>query len=976
MRLGHPRIGSGLAVLALTLSALASIAPVGPFAAPAGAMGGPADPGACDVTVSSVAALQAEQTVAPGTYRVICIAPGTYTIGAGGAGELRWTRAKTILVGQRSPAIQPRPSAVPRLIGQLTVAAPEVTVRGISIERPLVATNSGAFRIFEDGVSLLDSYVSAVSGSCVEVGYLDKQASLPTDTPGKDAGTGKYHKVSNILVRGNVIDRCASNADPLPAQENTYLRGWTCGGSGLPGIYSQWTENAEFSDNIIVNTPLRGIQLYPYNHDVRVTQNLLRRNSVAVNVGTTDGTDGWPRASSIAITGNVFAEQSSLDLAARYKNLRRPDNLLYAADGTRPEVRATGEAGTCGSDFYLNYNSPPYTTIDDQVQSYDVQTTNDGSGTFSGNCGADASYNDEWDGKPSTFTWGTNDPRTAVFAGPDDHRQTSNSPCKGVGPVRLRPTSGSLSIAPNATASATIGDMVTHTFTVSNDTSASRSITLTLTPPAAGANQSVAYYRTTGTGCASATATSCVTTLGVGATWQVSITYAAARGAIGGFPTLETAAVAASPGVAAASSRAATPMGGSFCTYGTAQSLGTPGNDTLYASTSQSGSNLCGFEGDDTLVPSVGGDALYGGTGNDTVDYSPAQASAVGSTAGWNIDLGTGSATRAAQANDVLKQIEHATGSPYADTIIGTTAGNVLRGGAGNDSISAGSGNDTIDAGEGDDEVNPGAGDDAKISGGLGIDTLSFNGTTGAVTANLAAGTAAGGAGTDSFTSFDHLRGGSGNDSITGSSSANRIWGGAGSDSINGGLGNDTIAGEAGEDTVSYAGSPTGVTVSLKSGTASGGAGTDALATVENVKGSSYADSITGSTASNKIWGGTGNDAVNGLEGADQLLGEAGTDTLSYYSILSGVVISLNSNTASGGGGADSISGFENLKGGSGNDQLFGSNSANTIWGGLGDDQIWGNAGVDVLYGEAGNDVLNGGLDSDTCYQASTGVSC
>lgn len=71
---------------------------------------------------------------------------------------------------------------------------------------------------------------------------------------------------------------------------------------------------------------------------------------------------------------------------------------------------------------------------------------------------------------------------------------------------------------------------------------------------------------------------------------------------------------------------------------------------------------------------------------------------------------------------------------------------------------------------------------------------------------------------------------------------------------------------------------------------------------------------------------------------------------------------------------ADTVSGFENFSGGSGNDYLFGTAGPNTLrgnggndylQGGAGNDKLYGGAGKDALFGEAGNDYLQGDAGDD-----------
>ncbi|MGB9801808.1 MAG: calcium-binding protein, partial [Arcobacter sp.] len=64
--------------------------------------------------------------------------------------------------------------------------------------------------------------------------------------------------------------------------------------------------------------------------------------------------------------------------------------------------------------------------------------------------------------------------------------------------------------------------------------------------------------------------------------------------------------------------------------------------------------------------------------------------------------------------------------------------------------------------------------------------------------------------------------------------------------------------------------------------------------------------------------------------------------------------------------GSDTITNFENIKAGSGDDTLIGSSAQNIIYGGIGQDFIYGAAGDDKLFGEDGNDTLAGGVGNDS----------
>jgi Ca2+-binding RTX toxin-like protein len=79
--------------------------------------------------------------------------------------------------------------------------------------------------------------------------------------------------------------------------------------------------------------------------------------------------------------------------------------------------------------------------------------------------------------------------------------------------------------------------------------------------------------------------------------------------------------------------------------------------------------------------------------------------------------------------------------------------------------------------------------------------------------------------------------------------------------------------------------------------------------------------------------------------------GEAGgTDTLSYRNLTNGIGVNVVINGAvSGGGGADTVSNFENLAGTNYNDTLTGDGNNNIIEGGDGDDTMVGGLGTDTL---------------------------
>lgn len=115
------------------------------------------------------------------------------------------------------------------------------------------------------------------------------------------------------------------------------------------------------------------------------------------------------------------------------------------------------------------------------------------------------------------------------------------------------------------------------------------------------------------------------------------------------------------------------------------------------------------------------------------------------------IDLASGNASGGG-GFDALTSIENAVGSDYADVLTGTDAANrvsrgsgsdVLIGAGGNDILHGDSGNDTLNGGDGVDLLRGGSGNDT-LNGGAGIDTADFSDASAGITANLAAGWAAG----------------------------------------------------------------------------------------------------------------------------------------------------------------------------------------------------------------------------------------
>ncbi len=171
--------------------------------------------------------------------------------------------------------------------------------------------------------------------------------------------------------------------------------------------------------------------------------------------------------------------------------------------------------------------------------------------------------------------------------------------------------------------------------------------------------------------------------------------------------------------------------------------------------------------------------------------------------------------------------------------------------GAGKDEVHAGAGNDQIWGQGGKDEIAPGEGDD-KVNGGAGAgDTVTYNGTAFAVTADLSLGTATYGVFTDKLSKIENIVGSDLPDDLTGDAKANKINGAPArtesSGGGGGGAGADTLLGSFGRD---------------------------------NLKGNGGGDVIKGGKGNDRMFGGKGGDTLTGGGGAnDKADGGPGTDT-------------------------------------------------------------------------------------------------
>ena len=244
-------------------------------------------------------------------------------------------------------------------------------------------------------------------------------------------------------------------------------------------------------------------------------------------------------------------------------------------------------------------------------------------------------------------------------------------------------------------------------------------------------------------------------------------------------------------------------------------------------------------------------------------------------------------------------------GGNQADLLIGTSTADTIHGGNGSDLILGGGGNDDLSGDNGNDIVSGGTGNDA-IEGGNGIDLLT---------------------------------GDDGDDDLDGGNGADILAGCAGNDSLDGGSGFDTAIYLRQLDDYQFTLLADGSIriTDLDSGE---------VDTVRNVKLLVFLDAI---------------------RSADDL--PFASDTLDYSWTTQGVTVDLAAGTASGPEiGNQTISGYVNVIGGSGDDVIIGDAQ---------DNELFGNDGNDLLGGAQGNGLLDGGngLDRAGYAQATAGIN-
>ena len=187
------------------------------------------------------------------------------------------------------------------------------------------------------------------------------------------------------------------------------------------------------------------------------------------------------------------------------------------------------------------------------------------------------------------------------------------------------------------------------------------------------------------------------------------------------------------------------------------------------------------------------------------------------------------------------------------------------------------SGNDAFNGGAGDDYFTSSAGNDDYAGGGGKFDQLNYSRDPGAVTVNVARGTATDGFGdSDTFSGIEMVRASLFDDTLVGKKGTQIFRGLQGEDDINGAKGRDIVRFDRDER---FDGGDNGATVNLKRGFAIDGFGDrDTLTSIESAVGTNKGDKFIGNGGANNFVGLNGNDRFEGLGGNDMFTGGEGND--------------------------------------------------------------------------------------------------
>ncbi len=385
-----------------------------------------------------------------------------------------------------------------------------------------------------------------------------------------------------------------------------------------------------------------------------------------------------------------------------------------------------------------------------------------------------------------------------------------------------------------------------------------------------------------------------------------------------------------------------------------------PGNNVIH-----------GEGGNDTICAGAGNDTIYGERGDDTIFGEEGDDVIYGERGGDTLDGGGG--------NDKVF------GGRGSDHLEGGAGSDLVEGEQGNDEVNGGDGDgDVVEGDQGDDSLNGGAGNEDVIIGGTGNDKINggpgehdiadYQGTGGAVTINLQTQTVSG-AENEHLEGIEDAIGGSGDDTLIGSSETpNRLDGGPGEDHLEAAGPGDEAFGGPGGDQCSG-----GFAMETSCGPSAGANGL-AVEIYESIDGQSTLI-LTGSSGPDQgtveYSGGkftiSGSDVTNGDPTNPDC---TGTGTI----VCSGKVQAIEANMGAGNdelviGQSVPHSVPSTLEGGTGEDKLVGGPANDVLYAGPDHDPdiLEGGGGNDVLYGvnifhpkkDSGAAVMNGGPGSD-----------
>jgi Ca2+-binding RTX toxin-like protein len=366
---------------------------------------------------------------------------------------------------------------------------------------------------------------------------------------------------------------------------------------------------------------------------------------------------------------------------------------------------------------------------------------------------------------------------------------------------------------------------------------------------------------------------------------------------------------------------------------GSESMIGGPGTDVL-----EGGGGDDRLDGDDPAISTYETDTLDGGPGRDTLSWFVREVPVV-------VNLAGGAPNGAAGENEQLSGIEIVNSGGGDDTLVGTDGPETFDPGAGVDDVSTGGGADYVESSEGSD----------KLDLGAGSDTVSFRFSDLPVTVNLADPGPDGATGSlDTLIGVENVIGTEPDDDFKGDT----LIGDGGPNILVGLLGSDRLRGGGGKDKLYGEGRP----IDIDGSPAAGSQIELTYPAVDRLAGGGGDDLLVGGIDSDRLDGGLGDDRILGDIGRGFVGGEPRSararDVVDYSSRSARVT----AGTGAGGGvrgEADTYSGIEGIRGGSGNDVLTGRlGRVDLLTGGRGNDRLDGLTGKDVLRGEAGRDTL------------------